>query len=91
MSAISVPIVIAGTRPSGTATWAPSVAASCASIMTEAPFCRRAHTDNKVAMTLEEPVCGYTYRPCVGACAGVRAYVMVCVYKDVWVRQPHRD
>lgn len=55
-----VTIIIAGTRPSGTATWAPSVAASCASIMTKAPSHHSAHTDNKVAVTLEEPVHGYT-------------------------------
>nr|XP_045011541.1 acidic fibroblast growth factor intracellular-binding protein isoform X3 [Jaculus jaculus] len=43
-----------GTRPSGTATWALSVAASCVSIMTKAlsfPFVY--NIDNKVAMCLE--------------------------------------
>lgn len=54
----AVTVSVAGTRPSGTATWAPSVAASCASIMTEVPSCRPAHTDNKPAVTLEEPVHG---------------------------------
>lgn len=49
----TVTVSVAGTRPSGTATWAPSVAASCASIMTEVPSCRPARTDNKVATTLE--------------------------------------
>lgn len=52
----TVTVHVAGTRPFGTATWAPSVAASCASIMTEVPSRRPARTDNKAATTLEEPV-----------------------------------